>query len=223
MLAASAAMGLLVAQPLAPATAHAATLCVELNGADEPEGLCRVHDTEPNYVLDMSFPVDFPDQAAVDDFVAQTRTGFLNATQTPSFGNVPYALDMKVTLWSSDTTRSVSFEIYQDLGGAHPDTWYKTFNYDTVRNRPIEFDDLFAPGAKPLEAIFPIVQRELAAETGMSEPVIETDGMDPSKYRKFAITPTELVFFFDRGELMAGAAGAQTVQVPRSAIPPLAV
>ena len=39
--------------------------------------------------------------------------------------------------------------------------------------------------------------------------------MDPSHYRNFAITPVDLVFFFDRGEMMAGAAGAYTVYVPR--------
>jgi Protein of unknown function (DUF3298) len=47
--------------------------------------------------------------------------------------------------------------------------------------------------------------------------------MDPSHYQNFAITPVDLVFFFGRGELMAGAAGAHTVSVPRNAIPPLAI
>ena len=58
---------------------------------------------------------------------------------------------------------------------------------------------------------------------GAPPPVSESDGLDPSHYRNFAITPVDLVFFFDRGEMMAGAAGAHTVYVPRSAIPPLAV
>jgi hypothetical protein len=130
---------------------------------------------------------------------------------------------MQGTGWASEETRSVSFEIYENLGGAHPNTWYRTFNYDTADSRAITFDNLFASGADPLNAIFPIVSRKLEAEMGMPTPVSEDDGMDPSHYRNFAITPTELVFFFDRGELMAGAAGAHTVHVPRNAIPPLAV
>lgn len=223
VLAASVATGLLLAQPLALPSAHAANVCSDVGGAVEQDGLCRVDVTNPNYTVTMSFPVDFPDQAAVDDFVTQTRTGFLNATQTPNFANAPYALDMKASLWASDTTRSVSFEVYQNLGGAHPDTWYKTFNYDTVRKRPITFDDLFAPGSNPLNAVLPIVQRKLSTETGMAQPVSLDDGMDPSRYRNFAVTPTDLIFFFGRGELMAGAAGARTVYVPRSAIPPLMV
>ncbi len=223
VLAAGLATGLLLGSPMAPPTAHAADVCADFGGAAEQDGLCRVQVTNPNYTLKMSFPVDFPDQAAVNDFLSQTRNGFLNETQTPNFANVPYELDMTGSLWASDTTRSVAFEVYQDLGGAHPNIWYQSFNYDTVRNRPIIFADLFAPGVNPMNAIFGIVQQKLAAEMGAPPPVSESDGVDPSHYRNFAITPVDLVFFFDRGEMMAGAAGAHTVNVPRSAIPQLAV
>jgi uncharacterized protein DUF3298 len=217
------ALSLLVGQSVATATAYASDVCAEFGGAIEQDGLCRVHQTNPNYTLDMSFPVDYPDQAAVDDFLTQTRTGFLNETKTPNFANTPYALDMKASPWASDTTRSVSFEIYENFGGAHPNTWYKTFNYDTVRSRTLTFADLFAPGVNPLNTIFPIVQRKLEAELGMPAPVLDDAGTNPANYQNFAITPTDVVFFFDRGGLMPGAAGAQTVYVPRTAIPPLAV
>ena len=223
VLVAALATGLLLGPVTAPPTAGAADLCADFGGAVEQDGLCRLNETKPNYTLAMSFPVDFPDQAAVDAFLSQTRGGFLNETQTPNFANVPYALDMKGSLWASGTTRSVSFEVYENLGGAHPNNWYKTFNYDTVRNRPIAFADLFAPNANPMNAIFSIVRKKLAAEMGMPPPISDSDGIDPSHYRNFVITPVDLVFFFDRGEMMAGAAGAHTVYVPRSAIPPLAV
>ena len=223
VLAAAAATGLLLGSPMTLPTAHAADPCADFGGAVEPDGLCRVHETNANYTLDMSFPVDFPDQAAVDDFLTQTRGGFVNEAQTPDAGNVPYALDMTASMWASDTTRSAVFEVYQNLGGASPSTWYQSFNYDTVRNRPITFADLFAPGIDPMNAIFGIVQQKLSAEMGVPAPISVSDGMDPSHYRSFAITPVDLVFFFDRGEVMPGAAGAHTVYVPRSAIPPLAV
>lgn len=217
------AAGLLVGPTVIPATARAADVCSDFGGTVDQDGLCRLREEKPNYTLAMSFPVDFPDQAAVDDFVTQTRTGFLNETKRPNFANVPYALEMQGMLWASDSSRSVSLEIYEDLGGAHPSTWYKTFTYDMADSRSITFDDLFAPDADPLTEIFPIVQRKLEAEMGMPTPVSDSDGMDPSHYRNFVVTPTDVVFFFDRGELMAGAAGAHTVYVPRSAIPPLAL
>lgn len=217
------AAGLLAGPTVIPATARAADVCSDFGGTVDQDGLCRLREEKPNYTLAMSFPVDFPDQAAVDDFVTQTRTGFLNETKRPNFANVPYALEMQGMLWASDSSRSVSLEIYEDLGGAHPSTWYKTFTYDMADSRSITFDDLFAPDAAPLTEIFPIVQKKLEAEMGMPTPVSDSDGMDPSHYRNFVVTPTDVVFFFDRGELMAGAAGAHTVYVPRSAIPPLAL
>ncbi len=215
--------GLSMGATAIPATAHAANVCSDFGGAVEQDGLCRLRQEKPDYTLAMSFPVDFPDQGAVDGFVSQTRTGFLNETKTPNFANVPYALEMQSMLWASDTTRSVSFEVYENLGGAHPSTWYRTFNYDVPGARAITFGDLFAPGVNPMGAIFGVVQKTLEAETGIPTPVSDDAGLDPSHYRNFAITQKDLVFFFDRGELMAGAAGAHTVYVPRDAIPPLAV
>jgi hypothetical protein len=223
VLAAALAVGLSLGPTLIPATAHAVGVCSEFGGTVEPDGLCRLREEKPNYSLSMSFPVDFPGQAALDDFLNQTRTGFLNESNTPSFANTRYEMDMKGSLWATGTTRSVSFEIYENLGGAHPNTWYKTFNHDTVRNRVLTFADLFAPGVDAMNPIFRVVQKKLEAEMGMPVPVSDSDGLDPSHYRNFAITPTDLVFFFDRGEMMAGAAGAHTVYVSRNAIPPLVV
>ncbi len=67
------------------------------------------------------------------------------------------------------------------------------------------------------------VVRELTARTGQLDPVAPSAGLDAANYQNFAITPHDVIFFFDRGALMAGAAGAQKVYVPRSEIPPLAI
>ncbi|OBK74715.1 hypothetical protein A5651_09130 [Mycobacterium sp. 1274761.0] len=221
--AAAAAMGLVLGPTVIPASAYAADVCADIGGAVDRGGLCQVHESTPNYTLDMSFPVDFPNQAAVNDFITQTRNGFLNETRSPNFANVPYVLDMKATRWASHTTTSVSFETYEDLGGAHPTTWFRTFNYDMVRNRPITFSDLFAPGTDPLKAILPVVTKKLESEMGTAPPILDGAGTDPANYQNFAVTPSDVVFFFDRGALMPGAAGTYTVYVPRNVIPPLNV
>jgi hypothetical protein len=46
--------------------------------------------------------------------------------------------------------------------------------------------------------------------------------MDTSHYRNFAITPSDLVFYFDRASRRL-VRREPTVYVPRNAIPPLAV
>src|SRR5690349_12511019 len=81
-------------QAMALPTAHAADVCADFGGSIDQGGLCRVNATKPNYSLKMSFPVDSPNQAAVDDFLTQTRNGFLNETQTPNYAGAPYAMDV---------------------------------------------------------------------------------------------------------------------------------
>jgi hypothetical protein len=124
---------------------------------------------------------------------------------------------------TTHNTRSVVLKFFQDLGGAHPSTWYKAFNYNLGTKQPITFDTLFAPGTTPLDSIFPLVQRELEHQTALGVAVSPGAGHDPTNYQNFAITDDQLIFYFAQGELLPSFAGATQVQVPRSAIPPLAV
>ena len=85
-------------------------------------------------------------------------------------------------------TRSVVLKFFQDLGGTHPSTWYKAFNYNLGTKQPITFDTLFAPGTTPLDSIFPIVQRELERQSALGAAILPSTGHDPSHYQNFAIT-----------------------------------
>ncbi|CAJ1506824.1 esterase [[Mycobacterium] burgundiense] len=203
--------------------AAAASGCGDFGGTLAADGLCRAHESQPEYEMDVSFPLDYPDQRAITDFITSTREEFVAAAHDPQAHNLPYRMEMKATEAATATTRSVAFEVYQNVGGAHPSTWYRTFNYDLIRQRPLGFADLFAPGARPVPELLPIVQRELTSRLGVPDLVSPTAGLDPASYQSFAITDEALIFYFDRGAIMAGAAGAHTVSVPRSALPPLVV
>jgi hypothetical protein len=113
------------------------------------------------------------------------------------------------------------FEVYQNVGGAHPQTWYKTFNYNVATRAPITFDTLFKPGTKPLDVIFPIVQGELQKQSGVEQAIPPSVGLDPAHYQNFAITDDSVIFFFGQGELLAEAAGATQANVTRAALAPL--
>jgi len=130
-------------------------------------------------------------------------------------------MDATSQTFGSDQTQSVVLKIFQDVGGAHPTTWYKAFTYDLGHRTPVTFDSLFAAGTKPLEAIFPIVQSELERQTGLTGVIATGDGMDPSHYQNFAITDDAVVFFFGQGELLPSDAGATSASVPRTSLPPL--
>lgn len=208
---------------LAAPTAAAQSACADLGGTvDTEQQLCRVHVEDPAYTVDYTFPADYPDQPALTAYLTQTRDGFVNVAEMPGSWNLPYVLDGKGTGYRSGPseggTRSVVFEVYENVGGAHPQTWYKAFNWDVVKKAPITFDTLFQADTKPLDVIFPIVQADLSRQLGVDAPISPADGLDPAKYTEFAITDDSVIFFFGQGQIMAGAGGAQRATVPRSAI-----
>lgn len=218
--------------------AAAQSACAELGGSVDDEQTCRVHVSNPTYTLDFTFPADYPDQQAITDYLRQTRDGFVNVSDMPGSWNLPYVLDARGTDYRSGApegdqpaptaetgstdedagTRSVVFEVYENVGGAHPQTWYKSFNWDLEAAAPLTFETLFRPDTRPLDVIFPIVQADVARQLGVDAPIAPADGLDPAKYQQFALTDEELIFFFGQGEIMAGAGGALRATVPRSAI-----
>lgn len=117
--------------------------------------------------MNLDVPLDYPDEQAVVDYLVATRDGFINVAQNPDARNLPYEMDVTAESFSSQQTRSLVLTLFQNVGSAHPTTWYKAFTYDLERGRPVTFDTLFAPDANPLGAIFPIVARDLGGQTGL--------------------------------------------------------
>ena len=218
------ATGMLVGLPVT-AVSGAQTDCGAMGGTVEDGNICHVHTGAPGYMMDLRFPTDYADEQAVLDYLAQNRDGFTNVAQTPTSRNVPYEMDVTTQSFSSGSatggTQSVVLKLFQDVGGAHPTTWYKAFTYDVAHRKPVTFDTLFAPDAKALNAIFPVVQRELERQTGLTGVIATSDGLDPSHYQNFAVTDDAVIFFFGQGELLPSDAGATSVSVPRTALPPL--
>ncbi|MBU8816207.1 RsiV family protein [Mycolicibacterium goodii] len=218
------AAGVLIGGVTAP-TAAAQSTCADLGGTVDADQVCQVHTANATYTLDYTFSTTYPDQAAVVGYLSQTRDGFINVSDMPGSRDQPYVLDARGTSYSSSgtpglppRTQSLVLEVFQDVGGAQPETWYKAFNYDLGKRAPITFDTLFKPGTRPLDVIFPIVQRDLEMQSGIVHSTSQSAGMDPAHYQNFAITDDAVIFFFDRGALVADSAGALQASVPRSAV-----
>ena len=200
--------------------------CESLGGTVQAGQLCRVHATGANYTLNMTFPSDYPDQQALDDYITQNRDGFVNVAQSSGGRDRPYQMEATTEQHGSGQpprTRSVVLKFFQDLGGSRPTTWYKAFNYNLATKQPITFDTLFAPNTSALDSIFPIVQRDLERQNALGAAILPSTGLDSSHYQNFAITDDQLIFYFAPGEMLPAFAGPCTAQVPRNAIPPLAV
>jgi hypothetical protein len=208
-----------------PAAAAPPT-CAGLGGTMSDAQTCRLHTSTPTYTLTMTFPADYPDEQALTDYITQNRDGFVSVAQSSGSRDQPYQMEATTEQHAAQpphNTRSVVLKFFQDLGGARPTTWYKAFNYNFGAARPITFDTLFAPGTAPLDAIFPLVQRELQRQNPLGATILPSTGLDPSHYQNFAITDDQLIFYFAPGEMLPAFAGAAQAAVPRNAIPPLAL
>ena len=203
-------------------TAAGQSACADLGGSVGPDGICTVHAANPTYTLNFSFPNDYPDQAALTGYLTQARDGFINVADNPDAYNLPYELDAKGAGYSSGSptggTQSVVFTMWQNVGGAHPQTYYQSFNWDVDKRAPIKFDTLFKPGTKPLDLIYPAVEQDLQKQQGVIDGIPPSVGLDPSKYQNFALTDDAVLFFFSQGELFAEAAGPVQASVPRSTL-----
>jgi Protein of unknown function (DUF3298) len=215
-----------VAGSIGTPVAAAHTGCLDLQGVVGPDGICRVHVQNATYTLDMSFPNDYPDEEPVVAYLTQARDGFVNVAEDPDADNLPYELDAEGVGYRSGPpigggTRSAVFTVWQNVGGAHPQTFYQAFNWNVAKNAPITFDTLFRPGTKPLDAIYPEVNRYLQKQQRMIDAVPPGDGLDPANYQNFALTDDSLIFFFSQGELFPESAGPVQATVPRAAVAPL--
>jgi hypothetical protein len=205
-----------------PATAGAQSACDGLGGTVDADQVCQVHSDTPTYTIDMSFPLDYPDQQAVSDYLTQDRADFVD--WIAKFGGKgakrQYTHDVTAKTYRSSGTQSLVLKTNDDTGLAHedhPGTSFQAFNYDVNKRVPINFDTLFKPGTNPLGVLNPIVQRELGGHAGT--PV--RDDLDATTYRNFAITDDAVIFFFGEDEVVADNNGPHQVSVPRSELAPL--
>lgn len=203
--------------------------CSDLNGTLAGQD-CVIQDGDAGYSLRIIYPVDYPDVQAVFDWVKQTRDGFVNVAKMPDSRTMPYQLDVSPTDYNSAVpprgTQSVVFKVFQDVGGAHPQTFFKAFNWDQTLRKPIQLDTggsdkiqpLFQPGANPWPVIFPLVQTELEKQLGTKPAIAPEVGLNPATYENFAIQNDSLVFFFGQGAILPESAGALTVTIPRAPV-----
>jgi hypothetical protein len=200
--------------------------CADLGGTVDADQICHVKSAASNYFIDMSFPLDYPDQQAVTDLLTDERDRFLD--WMGDFGpqqrrNQPYQLVVTAKTYRSGTptagTQSLVAEISDDTGAAHqghPNTTFKALNYDLTKRAPITFDTLFKPGTNPLEVLNPIVQRELVH--GLD---YQVNDLNMHTYRNFAITDDAVIFFFGHDEVVRDNNGPHQVSVPRADLAPL--
>ena len=157
--------------------------CADLKGASTGS-TCEIQLSDPGYGVDISIPLDYPDQKSVADYVAQTRDAFLTVAKSGAPRSTPYELSITPTEYTSAVpprgTQAVVFKVEQNAGTAQPKTTYKAFNWDQSYRKSIKYTA--APDDKtvtplwrvddPLTTVAPIVQAELQKQLAPPPPVV---------------------------------------------------
>jgi hypothetical protein len=195
--------------------------CVDIGGTIAADQTCRVHTETSTYTIDMSYPLDYPDQQALSDLLRDDRDDFVDFMAQTRPQDWSYGHELTPHLYRSGTstsgTQSVVFEMYDDTG-ALPVTGFKAFNYDLTTGTAITFDTLFNPSAEPVAALDPIVQRFMDNRwKGYGSPATNNT-LGARVYQNFAITDDAVIFFIAQGMWLPEVAGLLEVPVPRSEI-----
>lgn len=209
------------AQPSTSTSAapSAQSACADLGGAVGGDQICHVDAATPLYTIDMSFPVDYPDQKTLSDVLTRERDSFVDWVAQfaqPDRGR-PYVQIVTAKTYTSGTpesgTRSLVLEVQSDAGLAHeghPDTSFDALNYDLGKGAAITFDTLFKPGTQPLETLNPIVLREL------QKPGSVVNDLSARTYQNFALTDDAVIFFFAQDQVIVDNNGPHQVSVPKT-------
>lgn len=144
--------------------------CAELKGANTGQA-CQIQMADPGYNVNISFPVNYPDEKSVADFITKERDDFLNAAKSSAPRDQPYQLTISSTNYGSAIpprgTEAVVFKIVENTGA--PKTTFKSFNWDQTYRKAIVWtaasdDKNNTPLWRvddPLQTVAPIVQSEL--------------------------------------------------------------
>jgi hypothetical protein len=156
--------------------------CAELKGGNTGS-TCVIQLSDPAYRVDITIPLDYPDQKSVADYMSQTRDAFVNVAKAGGAGATPSVLTIKPTEYNSAIpprgTQAVVFKVTQNTGAAAPKTTFKSFNWDQTYRKEIIWTA--APDDKentplwrvddPLKTVAPIVQAELQKQLAPPPPV----------------------------------------------------
>lgn len=206
-------------------------LCYEKGGMwDDKIQRCAIR---ANFEFEITYPVELAQYEIVaqtlDAFVMEQKQLFMQIVTTASsdvedlpssFAGWVLSMDYALTYFSDDVV-SVVYTVYEYTGGAHPNSFFRTFSFDLEANTVIEFRDMFADNADVFAVLAPLVEADLAVQMGdfaESAWIADGTGENPDNYRNFALAEDEILFLFPPYQVAAYAAGGFEVRIPYTAL-----
>lgn len=130
------------------------------------------------------------------------------------------SLQIKYLIGSSKQTVSYIYTIYEDTGGAHGNTVFRTFTFDTKTGASLALADAFSPGAPYLQKLSTLSRQMLPAiiDPQLVDTTFLTDGTKPqdASFQNFFFDNSDFVILFAPYQIAAYAAGPITLRIPAS-------
>jgi hypothetical protein len=170
-----------------------------------------------------------------EDTVTQFKTdsGVTNLTaediQTQGLGPTrKYSLTITYAVHTSAHTSSYVFTIFEDTLGAHPNTLYRTFTFDSKTGAPLALGDLFVSGTNYLGNLSKTAKAELPKLIAAREnvKVSEVDmgmlnaGITPTadNFQNFYLIGSDLVIIFSPYQIGPYVLGSTDFHIPLSTL-----
>lgn len=117
-----------------------------------------------------------------------------------------YALGIEYKMYESASTLSYVFQMYTDTGGAHPNTYYRTFTFNKESGDALELGDVFVSNAPYLETLSTQARNTLPGMIATMESVsvseVDTEYIksgtlpEEDSFQNFYFEGTNLVLLF---------------------------
>lgn len=143
-----------------------------------------------------------------------------NREKPPEFYNT-VDLNYEVRL-ATDSLLSIYLNGYEyHVGAAHGVQFSFTVNYDLTLRKELKLPDIFKPHSNYLAFIGRYCTDELAKQPASTSIFNDAFARPSTVFESWNITPNGIIFNFDACKVTGCSAGAQSVEIPLSALMPL--
>lgn len=160
-------------------------------------------------------------QSIMLDYISQQRFEFWESIQDFAVGPEQeyHSLAWSLMIQSdmarhSDTIVSVIFTNSTYGGGPREWVEFDTFTFDLASEQVLTLNDIFLEDVDPYTTLAPLARAALEKRVGPMEAIVSGTVPIPDNYTAWALTPTDIMFFYRRGQVAHGAYGSQIVSVP---------
>jgi hypothetical protein len=176
--------------------------------------------------IKLDYPIEYADNPLIDNTVSEYYSavysemlGFYSESGFGGIAFAPWALDIGYeTFNASETIVSLKFNVYEFTGGAHGNSFFATFTFDTAKEKLLTLDDVFVADSDPWTVIGPMaeaqIKENLGADMADDTLISQGAGTNPANYGDFVLTEDSIIFYFEPYVVAAYAAGPQEVVIP---------